>query len=154
QTFTSGRNSDIAISPDGTEIVYSANFRLYRRPVSGFEEKEIPGTESKDSISNPAFSPDGRSVAFYSTEDNAIKRIAVDGGRPFAITPSGPTRITWTPEGIVFGAQNSIFRVSPEGGTPEKLASLGENENASGVQMLPGGVVLFTLISQSQTRRG
>src|SRR5262249_34173584 len=85
QNFSSGRNSDIAISPDGTEIVYSANFRLYRRSVSDFEAKPIPGTESKEPITNPAFSPDGRSIAFFSTEDNAIKRIAVDGGTPFTI---------------------------------------------------------------------
>jgi eukaryotic-like serine/threonine-protein kinase len=154
QTFSSGRNSNIAISPDGTEIVYSANFRLYRRAVSDFEAKPIAGTESKEPITNPAFSPDGRSIAFYSTEDSAIKRIAVDGGTPFTITRSGATKINWTTEGILFAVQNSALRISPEGGTPEKLASFGDAENVSGFQMLPGGNVLFTLTSVSQTRRG
>src|SRR5262249_3432085 len=46
QTFSSGRNTSIAISPDGTQIVYVANSRLYRRAISDFESIAIPGSES------------------------------------------------------------------------------------------------------------
>ncbi len=64
QQFTDQSGQLVAISPDGTNVVYVANQRLYLRPMSGLEARAIPGSEGN--VSSPVFSPDGRTVAFYS----------------------------------------------------------------------------------------
>ena len=52
----------VALSPDGTRIVYAANGRLYLRSMSDFEATAIPGTAP---AINPVFSPDGQSLVFW-----------------------------------------------------------------------------------------
>jgi eukaryotic-like serine/threonine-protein kinase len=146
QTFSNGRYTTVAISPDGTQLVYAANSRLYRRALSDLESKIIPGSESKEAVLNPTFSPDGRSIVFWS--EQTIKRIAVDGGTPVNIArlAAAGTSITWRREGIVVGqGMGGIFRVLPDGGTPERIVST-DGEGAFEPQLLPGGKsVLFTL---------
>ena len=44
------------------------------------------------------------------------------------------------------GGPEGIFRVSPKGGAPEQIVSVGADQLAHGPQILPGGqFVLFTL---------
>src|SRR5262249_46442451 len=66
---TAGARPALAISPDGTQIVYEANRRLYHRSMSESEARAIPGTENFAIVVNPVFSPDGRSVAFVALGD-------------------------------------------------------------------------------------
>jgi eukaryotic-like serine/threonine-protein kinase len=143
-----GRHS-IAISPDGAQMVYSSvPAGLHLRSMSQLAAKVIAGTEVFSRVTEPVFSPDGRSVAFYA--DQALKRIAVAGGSPVTIAPVGtPYGISWGPAGIVFGqGRDGIMRVSANGGKPEMLVSVEEGQEAHGPQLLPGGQhVLFTLAS-------
>src|SRR5262249_33461611 len=48
QTFPNGTRTMIAISPDGSQIVYVANSQLYLRALSDLEPRPIPGTTFKD----------------------------------------------------------------------------------------------------------
>jgi Tol biopolymer transport system component len=61
----SDSGSNLALSPDGSTLVYKADrggvAQLFRRDMSSLEAVAIPGTEG---VSFPAFSPDGRSIAF------------------------------------------------------------------------------------------
>ena len=120
QTFTNTGRNTVAISPDGARMVYVANSRLYLRSLSELDARPIPGTEELPDVINPVFSPDGQSVAFFTTGDNTIKRIAVTGGAAVTIAPAtNPFGMSWGPDGIVFGqAGAGILRVSPAGGTP------------------------------------
>src|SRR6185436_19953569 len=45
QQFRDNATQMVAISPDGTQVVYVANNRLYLRPMSGLEARPITGTE-------------------------------------------------------------------------------------------------------------
>src|SRR5262249_46350237 len=72
----------VAVSPDGTLIGYVADRRLYVRSIHDLQAIPLSGSEAADGVNLPAFSPDGRSLAFYSVSDNAIKRIDVTGGPP------------------------------------------------------------------------
>src|SRR5207247_3316464 len=94
----------VAISPDGTELVYVANSRLYARAMWDFEARPIPGSEAYLGVLHPAFSPDGRFVAFWTLADRTIKRLAMTGGTAVTICPANiPYGIAWGDDAIVFG---------------------------------------------------
>src|SRR4030095_3428762 len=74
QTFNGNTMPNVAISRDGTRIVYAANSRLYYRSISAVDAHALAGTDSTTDpsvVAAPAFSPDGRSIAFYSSYDRA-----------------------------------------------------------------------------------
>jgi Tol biopolymer transport system component len=150
QNFTNTGRPAIAISPDGTEIVFTANQRLYLRSMSDIEAHPIPGIDGTSPVANPVFSPDGRSIAFFSVGDQMIKRIAVFGG---AAVPLGsfanPDGMNWEADGILIGQPGKgVLRVSPSpnDATPEVLVSVRPDERAFGPQILPGRKgLLFTL---------
>ena len=157
QQFTNGGRPLVALSPDGTQMVYVANNRLYLRSMSETEARLIPGTE-EPSVTSPAFSPDGRSIAFVSGREGAVKRIAVGGGVAITLCPISTTSLglSWGADGIVFGQRGvGIMRVSSNGGQPELLVSVKNDEVAFGPHVLPGGqAVLFTLVSGAGTGVG
>jgi serine/threonine-protein kinase len=133
----------IAISPDGTRIVFATAGAMYLRSMTELEPRMIPGTTG--SIS-PVFSPDGQSLAFWT--DGAIKRTSIGGGGTITVctTLGSPSGLSWSDDGIVFTQPLSgVMRVSPSGGKPEVLVGLSSpSELVHGPQLLPGGSVLFT----------
>jgi serine/threonine protein kinase/Tol biopolymer transport system component len=151
QRFTNVGRQLLTISPDGTRMVYVANSRLYLRSMSEHEARPIPGTEaSNGGITNPAFSPDGQSLVFYSQADQQLKRIAVSGGATVRICEAtNPLGVSWGADAITFGqGARGIMRVSANGGKPELLVGVKEGEVAHGPQLLPSGqTILFTLAS-------
>jgi serine/threonine-protein kinase len=155
QNFTNAGRHAIAISPDGTAIAYTANQRLYLRAIGDFEARPIQGIDEGNTIINPVFSPDGRSIAFYAGGERTLKRIAVSGGAPVTLgTFTNPIGMSWGPDGILLGQPKGLMRLSPNGGTPEVLVAAKPGEVAHGPQMLPGGkAVLFTLAKTSSDDR-
>jgi serine/threonine protein kinase/Tol biopolymer transport system component len=148
QQFTNIGRQLLAISPDGTQIVYVANQRLYLRPISALEAQPISGAEAEGGVLSPAFSPDGQFIAFWSAADQTLKRIAVNGGAAVTICLLGrPFGVRWDRDGIVAGqGGKGILRVSANGGKPELLVSVKPGEFPYGPQLLPDGqTVLFTL---------
>jgi serine/threonine-protein kinase len=158
-TFTNTGRQYVAFSPDGTEIAYVANRRIYLRSISDLEPRAIPGTAIIQGVTNPVFSPDGRFMAFFSFADDTLKKIAVGGGAAVTLCPANnPYGMSWGPDGIVFGQAGTggrgIMRVSPNGGKPELLVSVKGDELADSPQMLPGGqAVLFTLAKGAASDR-
>jgi Tol biopolymer transport system component len=161
QTFTGVSRQFVAISPDGTKVAYVANTRLYLRSISDLDARPIPGSESNSGLLNPVFSPDGGSIAFFSVDDNTIRRIAVAGGAAVTLCrTSSPLGMSWSDSGIVFAQargnnfestenEGRVLRVSANGGTPEQLITL-DGEFPYGPQMLPDGeAVLFTLMKST-----
>ncbi len=138
------------VSPDGTRLVYAAGNQLYLRSMSDLEARPLAGTQQAPSNPvSPVFSPDGQSIAFYSTVDQAIKKIAVSGGAAITLCPADGTalgRMNWDAGGIVFHQfGKGIMRVSANGGQPETLVGVKEGEVMQSPQVLPGGEwLLFT----------
>ena len=148
QTFTRPGRPLVAISPDGTPIVYVADGQLYLRNLDEMEAKPIPGTD--EDPSNPFFSPDGEWIGFFSITDQQLKKIAITGGPPVMLCDATFLfGVSWSSDdSIVFGQPQGIMRVSSDGATPELLIETAEGEQVYGPQMLPDGeTVLFTLVS-------
>jgi Tol biopolymer transport system component len=157
QAFSSTARRFLAVSPDGSEMVYAADERLYRRLMSDVEAHPIAGTDGS-SPGDPAYSPDGAWLAFYSRVEQAVKKIAVGGGVAVTLcdAPSavGSLGLSWDASGILFGQpERGIMRVSPSGGKPEVLVDE-KDDVLAGPHMLPGGQqVLFSLSSATGSVR-
>jgi Tol biopolymer transport system component len=146
--FAQGNRPTLAMSPDGTAIVYLAGNRTFLRPFSEFEAHPIPGADAGTGITvnTPVFSPDGRLLAFYA--EGAIKRVPVGGGAAITICPvEAVFGMTWDVSGVVFGqSRKGIYRCSSNGSSPEQLLKVKDDEIPSRPQILPGGeAVLFTV---------
>jgi len=75
-----------------------------------------------------AWSPDGKSIAYFS-EDKAIKVIPVNGGESSEVvkvedvSDSNPGELAWSPDGrkLAYSSKGSIWAVSLDGGEPEEI---------------------------------
>jgi eukaryotic-like serine/threonine-protein kinase len=157
QNFTANNGQSVAISPDGSKIVYVANNQLYLRLLSESQARAIPGTLGATTPSFPTFSPDSQSVAFFTgTGDQSIKKIAVSGGAGITLCPATqPAGMSWDASGILFGQPSKgILRVSENGGQPTVIAGVKNGEVAYGPQLLPGGDWLLFTIATAATSDG
>jgi serine/threonine-protein kinase len=152
QNFTTVTLPLVDISADGSQIVYVAKAQLHTRLLSNFDSKPITGP-GDSAAASPAFSPDGRFIAFYNGTEHTIKRISTSGGSSVAVcsVDNAPYGITWSAEYIAFAAPGTgIMRVPAKGGNPELLVRLNAGEEASAPQFLmDADAVLFTLTSST-----
>ncbi len=95
--------SDVHVSPDGQHVAFSALAHLYTASLSGGAPQRL--TKTDDAEFQPAWSPDGRFVAYViwdAVSGGAIWKVAADGS-------GSPTRLTsvagyykqpvWSPDG-------------------------------------------------------
>src|SRR5207244_940959 len=130
QQFSALTRQVVAISPDGARIAYVANNRLYLRPTAKLDATVLAGTDRGAVIASPVFSPDGLSVAFASSGDRTLKKIAIAGGTALTICSiDAPFGISWTGDDILVGqGARGILRVSANGGTPQAIISVKPGE--------------------------
>ena len=153
EPLRAGLGAQLAISPDGGQIVYAAAEegvrRLYLRPVGGFDARRLAGTEN---AIHPVFSPDGSELAFYADAEEEVKKIRLPDGPPVTLTAHGFVRgLTWENQSsLILGSSSGLLRVSASGGEPTVLVSADEARGEAGYfwpEMLPSGRdVLFTTL--------
>ncbi len=145
-SFRNTGRTVIALSPDGRSFVYNTTAGLFIRTMSEMNAHAILGTENV--LTNPVFSPDGQSIAFYAQGANEMRRISVTGGASIPIVSiENPGGMSWENDGsILYGQSNGIWRVPAAGnGKPEQIIPADEGERLSAPQLLPGGkFVLFS----------
>ena len=150
QVFTREGRGLVAVSPDGSQIVYVANSQLYLRNLDELEAHSIQGTDVDPT--SPFFSPDGEWVGYYSTSDRQLKKIATIGGAPVTLYDATlPFGASWgSGDTVVYGQPEGIMGVSANTGVAELVIPTEKGEQVHGPQVLPGGEwVLLTLTSAS-----
>ena len=150
QDFSFLGRPSVAISPDGSHVVYAANRSLWLRPVDQLQAVQVPGTEEE--ARGPFFSADGQSIGFWAS--GQLKKVAVSGGAPVTIAdvPSNPSGASWGADDMILYQQpDGIMQVPGTSGTPELLIPAEGSEGMHGPQMLAGGEwVLFTVRAAGQ----
>ena len=141
----------LAISPDGTKVVYAANRQLFMRSMSDMAAHPISGTALD--VTSPFFSPDGQWIGFFAFQDLTIKKIAVTGGAAFTVCKAEPIAgADWQGDHIVFAQPiKGIMRVSANGGEPETIAKVANDEAVFGPRLIDRGIaVLYTVTKAGQ----
>jgi eukaryotic-like serine/threonine-protein kinase len=139
----------VAVSPDGTRLVYAANDRLYLQSLNGGDATPIAGVGGADGArpANPFYSPDGGWIGFW--QDRQLKKISLTGGLPVILCAvQNPRGASWAADNTIFFGQGAdgIWRVAVEGGTPEQVVKVESGQVAYSPQLLPDGrSILFTL---------
>jgi Tol biopolymer transport system component len=147
-TFSMGRGVDdralLTISPDGRQIVQSVADSdgvafLAIRDIGSTVVSPIPGTGG---ATDPEFSPSGEWIAFQSS--GKLRKVPVTGGPPSPIADSIHAGGGWLGDSVIIYTKSNegLFRVSANGGSPERLTSLDKDRrefNHWYPQALPGG---------------
>jgi serine/threonine protein kinase len=143
----------LALSPDGTRLVWAGS-QLYQLRLDRLEEPQpIPGTEF---AWNPFFSPDGQWLGFTSA-DLKLTTMPIDGGMPVVLTDAyWRSRPIWgVDDFIVFNnPAKGASKISAHGGEPVTLTTIEPGTTAShqSPQLLPGGQVLLYVFYDSDPR--
>ena len=145
-----GRGSAVALSPDGSTLVFvavgSSQPQLFTRALDRFNSTPLPGTEG---ATNPFFSPDGKWVGFFA--GGRLKKVALSGGQPVTVCDAPNARgQAWAVDDFIYFTPTSgsgVWRVAATGGTPEEITKRQKGEfSHRWPQVLPDGkTILFTV---------
>ena len=145
-----GSGNRIAISPDGTRMVYvgpaSGGSQLWLRDHDQLTSSPIPGTEG---AASPFFSPSGHEIGFL-VNGTKLRTVSLDGGPTQTLSDSvNSTGGDWGPDGYIYMEVDSgIARIRATGGPIELLynAVTRKESGAEWPIVLPGakGLVFRT----------
>jgi serine/threonine-protein kinase len=157
QPLFPGTQPDVALSQDGTRLVYAAGSvddrQLYVREMGRVESQPIAGSLGGFA---PFFSPDGRWVGFFA--EGKLKKVSLEsgGGAPMLLCDApDPYGGTWsTDETIIFApsASSGLVRVAASGGEPTPVTRVDSNAGEIGhrwPEALPGGQAVIATIWRS-----
>ncbi|WP_420455241.1 winged helix-turn-helix domain-containing protein [Rubrivirga sp.] len=153
--------TDLVWSPDGQLLAFSGRrgrqgaFSLHLLPLDGSAPQRLTSPASTyPGDLGPAFSPDGRQLAFVRTaldgrQDVAV--VTVQGGRVrrLAREQKGITGLDWTPDGreVVYAANRDgaagLWRVGLDGGDPRWVALGSDGGEIAGPSVGRNGGLAF-----------
>jgi eukaryotic-like serine/threonine-protein kinase len=145
-------NPDLALSPDGTYLAYTAwPGPVSIRRVDALDSKPLTGTDTLGFRGAPLFSPDGRFVSFIDGNPIAAStrpflKAALSGGAPVTLTEFDMFhRGDWTADGWIYWTAHypgGIVRIPDSGGAIQPVTQLdlqrGERSHRF-ASVLPGG---------------
>jgi len=120
-----------ALSPDGNSLAYSNAGEIFVRPLTpGARDLQI--TNDGQGNFDPAWSPDGKLIAFASAKRRGIWITPATGGTIRQISEFGSAP-AWSADGSTIAFQseqgalppNTIWKVSSHGGDPQPVTRMG-----------------------------
>ena len=164
--FSSNRTGTTALDAN-----YSNNSDLFVVSADGGEPRQL--TTNKGPDNGPSFSPDGKWIAYASSDhlnstadQTDVKVVSVTGGEPRNLTATldySVSNIEWSPDGATIyfvaaeGLTSKLYKVAAAGGTPTEIpfgkgfvvGSVAMSEDGSkwlvtGATIADGNVVLLT----------
>jgi serine/threonine-protein kinase len=162
QALAETRGSRIAISPDGSRLVYVGRGpdgpQLWLLNQDQLHAAPIPGTGR---ATVPFFSPDGSRVGYTLEGNSEIRVVTLTGAPPIAVADSGigADGATWSEDGFIYfdgltgGGTTGLVRVAPGGGKHLQQVTTvdtakGERDHFWPVALPKGHGVLFTIQMQ------
>ena len=140
------------ISPDGNLIAYCTAKGIEIKSLSNFSTKILEGTAGATYIT---FSPDGQFLAF--NHGRRIRKIGLSGSPMSTVYNQGGICLSWGIDGNIYFSRGlgseGIWRVSANGGEPEKLTYINdtlEEISHTWPQLLPDSrTLLYTSVGPS-----
>lgn len=135
-----GLQRQIAITPDGAAVLYSATMdgRTHTVRLDLDSPSPVVLAEPHGPVADYVISPDGRDFLGTVAATATMSRYSVATGEPHPLAgdlPSSPY-VSWAADGTIWSAQlGAVFRLAP-GGTVEKSAAIGGGKSIS--RLLPG----------------
>jgi Tol biopolymer transport system component len=136
-----GDHSDLAVSGNGSRIAFVSNRtgskEIWTARADGSGQTQVTFFDGP-AVGSPRWSPDAIQIVFdgYASGSSDIYLIAADGGKPVRLTtdPGNEVRPSWSHDGkwVYFswdrkGDRRGIWKISPSGGEPVKVAPDGNN---------------------------
>jgi serine/threonine-protein kinase len=148
-----GADRDLAITPDGSRVIYRGNNALLVRALDRLEPEVLSGLGAPRGL---FVSPDGEWIGFFDTL-SLLKKVAITGGPAVTVSKgdSNPPRgATWAPDGTIVyataAADTGLLRVPASGGSPIVLTKPNREDGEADhffPEFLPdGSAVLFTIV--------
>ena len=121
-TFTARQIEELAPSPDGRRVAFTALDRVYLMDHPDGEPRQV-AADVPGGAYQPAWSPDGRSLAFVTWHDEAgghLWRVSASGGEATRLSelPAAWSEPAWSPDGDRIVALRASARARREGRTP------------------------------------
>jgi serine/threonine protein kinase len=122
-------DSSLAISPDGSEVAFTAlttdGTALWLRSMSSKVARPLAGTQG---AALPFWSPKEHSLAFFA--QSKLKRIDIDTGEVMILAEASPTPTggTWNKDGVILFSprlRGGVLRVDETGGSVTTLIDVG-----------------------------
>jgi Tol biopolymer transport system component len=118
----------MSISPDGTQLSYAVSLadstlRLWVRPLDALDARPLDGTEQGGG--GHTWSPDGRSIAYFTNPLTALRKVDVAGGPPqtlVELSGAGGAGVSWNKDNIILFSTNgssAVRRVPASGGAAD-----------------------------------
>jgi serine/threonine-protein kinase len=148
ETIFNSTDQPLALSPDGTELVYNDGGELRLRRTDSFDSKVILDSDDGHYL---FFSPDGEWVGFFANYQ--IKKVSVRGGAPIVLCASVgiPNSASWGQDGLITFAPRAgegIWQVPASGGAPKELIPVDAQKGEAGLywpEVLPeSNAVIFS----------
>jgi Tol biopolymer transport system component len=158
--FQGDYGAPVALSPDGTQVVFGAlgddaKSRLWVRSLATGAERRLDATAGGFA---PFFSPDGRSVGYFT--DGKLLVVSLAGGAPqkLADAPFGRGG-AWAPDGTIIFSPDfraPLYRVRAAGGRPEPLTRVDASRHSTHrwpVLTPDGRAVVYLALNHDQTKQ-
>ena len=116
------RAAGIALSPDGTKLVFRAGDTLWVRALAEDAARELPGSAG---AMYPFWSHDSRSIGFFLGNNRLVRMRPEDASPTFVCNAPSPRGGSWSVDDVIlFGSRGVLRTVSARGGPVTEVSKL------------------------------